>query len=89
MKTTGEVLARGAAGPSVLVADLVRRDPEKGPTLVRLAWHSSGTYSKLARDGGSGPGTIRFKEELLQSVETGASYRARSVPRTSGGLASD
>ena len=34
---------------------------EKGPTLVRLAWHSSGTYDKMTKTGGSGGGTIRFK----------------------------
>ena len=36
----------------------------QGPTLVRLAWHSSGTYDKVSKTGGSGPGTMRFKEEL-------------------------
>jgi len=35
----------------------------KAPTLVRLAWHSSGTYDRMKKDGGSGKGTIRFKEE--------------------------
>ena len=29
---------------------------------MRLAWHSSGTYDKMSRTGGSGGGTIRFKE---------------------------
>ena len=53
------------------VATLVRKDPDKGPTLVRLAWHSSGTYSKIARDGGSGGGTIRFKEELAHGANAG------------------
>eukprot|EP00306_Pavlova_sp_CCMP459_P009966 CAMPEP_0185185336 /NCGR_PEP_ID=MMETSP1140-20130426/3216_1 /TAXON_ID=298111 /ORGANISM="Pavlova sp., Strain CCMP459" /LENGTH=337 /DNA_ID=CAMNT_0027751507 /DNA_START=13 /DNA_END=1026 /DNA_ORIENTATION=- len=53
------------------VAKLVRDDPDKGPTLVRLAWHSSGTYDKVAKDGGSGPGTIRFKEELAHGANAG------------------
>ena len=35
----------------------------KAPTLIRLAWHSSGTYDRIKKDGGSGKGTIRFKEE--------------------------
>jgi hypothetical protein len=35
----------------------------KAPTMLRLAWHSSGTYDRLKKDGGSGKGTIRFKEE--------------------------
>ena len=53
------------------VAALVRKDPDKGPTLVRLAWHASGTYSKIARDGGSGGGTIRFQEELAHGANAG------------------
>ena len=36
----------------------------QGPTLVRLSWHSSGTYDRMSKTGGSGQGTIRFKEEL-------------------------
>lgn len=47
-----------------------------GPTLVRLAWHSSGTYSKLGADGGSGGGTIRFKEELAHGGNAGLSSTA-------------
>jgi len=44
---------------------------EKGPTLVRLAWHSSGTYDRMNRTGGSGEGTIRFKEELAHGANAG------------------
>ena len=44
------------------IAKLVNADPDKGPTLVRPACHSSGTYEKMSRDGGSQQGTIRFKE---------------------------
>ena len=44
---------------------------EKGPTLVRLAWHSSGTYDKMSQTGGSGGGTIRFKEELAHGGNAG------------------
>ena len=42
----------------------MKRDGDFGPTMVRLAWHSSGTYDKMSKTGGSGGGTIRFKEEL-------------------------
>jgi cytochrome c peroxidase len=53
------------------IAALVKGDPDKGPTLVRLAWHSSGTYDKMSKDGGSGGGTIRFKEELAHGGNAG------------------
>jgi hypothetical protein len=53
------------------IASLVKADPDKGPTLVRLAWHSSGTYDKMSKTGGSGQGTIRFKEELAHGGNAG------------------
>ena len=53
------------------IAALVNKDPDKGPTLVRLAWHSSGTYDKMSKTGGSGGGTIRFKEELAHGGNAG------------------
>ena len=40
-------------------------------SLVRLAWHSSGTYDKMSKTGGSGGGTIRFKEELAHGGNAG------------------
>jgi len=53
------------------IADIIKSDPDKGPTLVRLAWHSSGTYDKMTKTGGSGGGTIRFKEELAHGGNAG------------------
>ena len=53
------------------IAALIKQDPNKGPTLVRLAWHSSGTYSKMTKDGGSSKGTIRFREELAHGANAG------------------
>lgn len=50
---------------------LIKGDMNKGPTLVRLAWHSSGTYDKMSRTGGSGKGTIRFVEELAHGANAG------------------
>lgn len=44
---------------------------EQGPTLVRLSWHSSGTYDKMSKTGGSGKGTMRFKEELEHGANAG------------------
>src|SRR3569623_934483 len=46
------------------IAELIRKNPDWGPTLVRLAWHSSGTYDKNTQTGGSRGGTIRFSSEL-------------------------
>ena len=34
-----------------------------GPTLVRLAWHASGTYSKVDGTGGSNGAHMRFAQE--------------------------
>ena len=34
-----------------------------GPTLVRLAWHASGTYSAIDKTGGSNGATMRFPPE--------------------------
>jgi len=53
------------------IGSIIKDDPNKGPTLVRLAWHSSGTYDKMSKDGGSGGGTIRFKEELAHGGNAG------------------
>ena len=53
------------------ISELIKTRPEKGPTLVRLAWHSSGTYDKMTNSGGSGKGTIRFKEELGHAANGG------------------
>jgi len=39
--------------------------------LVRLAWHSSGTYDRMSKTGGSQKGTIRFKEELAHGANAG------------------
>ena len=53
------------------ISDMVRAAPDKGPTLVRLAWHSSGTYDKMSKTGGSGAGTLRFREELAHGGNAG------------------
>jgi len=53
------------------LAALVKAEPDWGPTLVRLAWHSSGTYDRMSKTGGSGLGTMRFKEELAHGANAG------------------
>ncbi|OQR88623.1 cytochrome c peroxidase, mitochondrial precursor, partial [Achlya hypogyna] len=45
------------------IVDLIDDDAAIGPTFVRLAWHSSGSYSKKDKSGGSQGGTIRHKPE--------------------------
>ena len=53
------------------VEKLMRKDPDFGPTMVRLAWHSCGTYDRISKTGGSGGGTIRFEEELAHGGNAG------------------
>eukprot|EP01038_Epipyxis_sp_PR26KG_P015154 gene15154-20414_t len=53
------------------IETIIESSPAKGPTLVRLAWHSSGTYDKISKTGGSEGGTIRFKEELAHESNGG------------------
>lgn len=46
--------------------------------MVRLAWHSSGTYDKVSKTGGSTLGTIRFKEEFTHGGNAGLADTAIS-----------
>lgn len=55
------------------IQTLIKERPEKGPTLVRLAWHSSGTYDKVSKTGGSFKGTMRLDEELAHGANAGLS----------------
>jgi len=50
---------------------LIKEDKSKGPSFVRLAWHSSGTYDRFQKNGGSEKGTIRFPEELAHGANGG------------------
>lgn len=53
------------------IAEIITNKPDKGPTFVRLAWHSSGTYDRITKTGGSQFGTIRFNEELAHGANAG------------------
>ncbi|KIY53630.1 heme peroxidase, partial [Fistulina hepatica ATCC 64428] len=46
-------------------------DGSYGPVILRLAWHSSGTYDKDAKTGGSNFATMRFEPESLHGANAG------------------
>ncbi|KAI0084899.1 cytochrome c peroxidase [Irpex rosettiformis] len=46
-------------------------DGSYGPVLVRLAWHSSGTYDKDTKTGGSNYATMRFAPESQHDANAG------------------
>lgn len=46
-------------------------DDGLGPTLVRLAWHASGTYDKGSHSGGSDGATMRFEPESNHGANAG------------------
>jgi cytochrome c peroxidase len=46
-------------------------DGSYGPVLLRLAWHSSGTFSEKDHSGGSNGGTMRFKAESSHAANNG------------------
>lgn len=60
------------------IADAIEKEDERrgdgtsiGGTLVRLAWHASGTYSKHDRTGGSNGATMRYKPESHWGANAG------------------
>lgn len=56
---------------SLDIKKLIDENVNLGPTLVRLAWHSSGTYSIHSKSHGSDGGTIRHKQELSHGANAG------------------
>ena len=50
-----------------------------GPTFVRLAWHTSGTYSKVDGTGGSNASTMRFCPEGNWGANQGLCFARRML----------
>lgn len=70
--------AEGVDAAKAKIAALIDESADKrgdgtsiGPTLVRLAWHASGTYSKFDLSGGSDGGRIKFKPECEWGANAG------------------
>lgn len=66
MPTKEEIAACAAA-----IHDLLDDEDDLGPTLVRLAWHASGTYDKVTTTGGSDGAKMRFKPESDHGANAG------------------
>ncbi|ODQ63636.1 heme peroxidase [Nadsonia fulvescens var. elongata DSM 6958] len=49
-------------------------DGSYAPILIRLAWHSSGTYSASAHNGGSNAASMRFKPESAHGANAGLEH---------------
>lgn len=60
------------------VLAIIDADADMGPTLVRLAWHASGTYDKATNTGGSNGSTMRFSQEASWGANAGLA-KARQV----------
>jgi len=56
---------------NILDAGLNYDDGSYGPLLIRLAWHSSGTYEKLTNSHGSRGATMRFMPESGHGANKG------------------
>ncbi|UIZ22874.1 hypothetical protein KXD40_003783 [Peronospora effusa] len=52
-----------------------------GPTFLRLAWHSSGTFDKRDGSGGSTGGTIRFDPEINHGGNAGLHLAIKALEK--------
>lgn len=59
------------AGATAAIDALLDDNDDLGPTVVRLAWHASGTYDKETGTGGSEGATMRFKPEAGHAANAG------------------
>lgn len=53
------------------IEEIIEEDDNRGPLLVRLAWHASGTYEKATNSGGSNGATMRFSAEANDGANAG------------------
>lgn len=61
-----------------MIQQVIEDDPDMGPTLVRLAWHASGTYDRTTGTGGSNGATMRHVPESDFGANAGL-HLARNV----------
>ena len=59
------------AGCIAAIESILDDNDDIGPTIVRLAWHASGTYDKESNSGGSDGATMRFKPEANHGANAG------------------
>eukprot|EP00871_Galdieria_phlegrea_P004899 jgi/Galph1/540/GphlegSOOS_G5225.1 len=60
------------------IVKVIEEDDNITPTLLRLAWHSSGSYDKKTNTGGSDGATMRFKPESDYAANAGL-HRGRNA----------
>jgi len=65
--TTGDLYNRARSA----IEHILENDPDMGPTIVRLAWHASGTYDAASKTGGSEGATMRFAPESEHGANAG------------------
>eukprot|EP00630_Chrysocystis_fragilis_P007378 CAMPEP_0197401734 /NCGR_PEP_ID=MMETSP1165-20131217/18961_1 /TAXON_ID=284809 /ORGANISM="Chrysocystis fragilis, Strain CCMP3189" /LENGTH=444 /DNA_ID=CAMNT_0042927855 /DNA_START=35 /DNA_END=1367 /DNA_ORIENTATION=- len=54
-----------------------------GPTLVRLAWHSAGTYAKADKSGGSEGGRMKYDPEASWGANAGLAVARAEIEKIS------
>uniref|UniRef100_A0AAV1V343 Cytochrome c peroxidase, mitochondrial n=1 Tax=Peronospora matthiolae TaxID=2874970 RepID=A0AAV1V343_9STRA len=63
------------------IIDIFDDNNALGPTFVRLAWHSSGTFDKRDNSGGSTGGTIRFDPEINHEANAGLDVAVKALEK--------